>query len=203
MKTYLIWIIVIIILAIALWWYFGTRTPETSILQPEGATSTIPESGTGTTQQEEPHATASGANPSNAEYVIEGKAVALENGRSERPAAPGSAAKIITSVFGNPVYGDLDGDGDRDAAVILTQTSGGSGTFYYIAASINTNGKHRGTNALLLGDRITYQRMSISSGSIFLDYLTRAEGESMSAAPSVAVSATFKLVGGRLEEVIK
>ena len=36
-------------------------------------------------------------------------------------------------VYENPAMGDIDKDGDADAALILVSTSGGSGTFYHAA----------------------------------------------------------------------
>jgi hypothetical protein len=68
--------------------------------------------------------------PLNAMYLIEGQAVRLTAGYCELPAAPGSAMKSRTAVWGQPIYGDMDDDGDRDAAVLLTHDPGGSATFY-------------------------------------------------------------------------
>ena len=49
--------------------------------------------------------------------------------------APDSATKIRTLIAGDMVEGDIDGDGDKDAALILVHDPGGSGTFYYVADS--------------------------------------------------------------------
>jgi hypothetical protein len=54
--------------------------------------------------------------PLDATYLIQGVAVRLMDGRCEFPAAPGSATMIRTSVFGKPVYGDIDGDWTFDMA---------------------------------------------------------------------------------------
>jgi len=105
--------------------------------------------------------------PLNTTYLIEGRAVVLTDGRHEIPAAPGSAIKMQTAVFSRPVVGDLDGDGDEDAALPLTHNSGGSGTFYYAAAAINRNERYQGTNAILLGDRIAPMGIVIRSFHVF------------------------------------
>jgi hypothetical protein len=55
--------------------------------------------------------------PLNATYLIDGVAVPLRDGRHEEGAAPGSAAMIRTSAFGQSAYGDIDGEGDEDVAV--------------------------------------------------------------------------------------
>ncbi|HVJ31166.1 MAG TPA: hypothetical protein VNA66_12715, partial [Gammaproteobacteria bacterium] len=47
----------------------------------------------------------------NIPYSIGGQTVRLVAGVAEVPAAPGSAAKIVTRYFGNEVRGDLNADG--------------------------------------------------------------------------------------------
>ena len=74
------------------------------------------------------------ADPLNATYTIGVREIRLAGGRSELQTTPGSAMRTKTLAFGKPVYGDLDGDGDEDAAVLLAQDPGGSGTFYYIGS---------------------------------------------------------------------
>ena len=53
--------------------------------------------------------------------------------------------------------GDLNGDGTPDVAFLLTQSPGGSGTFYYAVVALRTATGYTGTNAVLLGDRIAPQ----------------------------------------------
>ena len=111
--------------------------------------------------------------PSNISYRIEGKEVDLINGRSEKEAAPGSVSKITTAVLGNSAVGELNDDGRPDAALILFQNTGGTGTFIYAAAAINRNDGYYGTNAVLLGDRIALDRVSIRNGVIVVEYRDR------------------------------
>jgi hypothetical protein len=120
--------------------------------------------------------------PLNATYIVEGQPIRLIHGRCETTSAPGSASKTITSVFGKPVYGNIDGKGDVDAALILTHDPGGSGTFYYAAAALDVNGFYLGTHAILLGDRVAPQNISVRNGVIVANYATRRRDESMSAA---------------------
>jgi hypothetical protein len=75
----------------------------------------------------------------NAEYVIDGRSVKLEEGISEVISGPGSASKIITRYFGNEVYKDLNDDGREDIVFLLTQETGGSGIFFYVAAALGVN----------------------------------------------------------------
>jgi hypothetical protein len=126
--------------------------------------------------------------PLNATYVVEGQPVALINGKAATRAAPGSVTQVTTMTFGEPVIGDLNGDGAPDAAVMLVQNPGGSGTFYYVAAAINTDNGAQGTNAILLGDRVAPQNIEIRNGQILANYADRAPGEPMTAPPSVGVT---------------
>ncbi len=126
--------------------------------------------------------------PLNATYIVEGQKIRLIDGRSETESAPGSAIKVITSVFGKPVYGNIDGESDADAALILTYNPGGSGTFYYVAAALNVNGFYLGTRAILLGDRVAPQNVIVSNGVIVANYADRRRDEPMAASPSVGKS---------------
>ncbi|MSQ15264.1 MAG: hypothetical protein EXR50_05320 [Dehalococcoidia bacterium] len=133
-----------------------------------------------------------------ASYEIEGRVVALTNGVSEVEAALGSASKITTRYFGNEATGDVNGDGTPDLAFLLTQSSGGSGTFYYAVAAVGSNGGYRGTNAVLLGDRIAPQTTEFRGGTFIVNYAERKPGEPMTASPSVGVSKYLKIVNEKL-----
>ncbi|RJP43628.1 META domain-containing protein [Candidatus Parcubacteria bacterium] len=128
-----------------------------------------------------------------AEYVIDGRRVRLSGGVSEVEAAPGSASKVITRYFGNEVRRDLNGDGREDVVFLLTQEPGGSGTFFYVAAALNTERGYVGSEALLLGDRIAPQTTEMSrdprrKNVIIVNYADRAPGESFATRPSVGKS---------------
>jgi hypothetical protein len=141
----------------------------------------------------------SAAGPLNTTYTIENQEVKLTNGRSEEKTAPGAATKSRTTVFGQPVFGDLDSDGGNDAALILLRQPGGSGSFYYVAAALRDNGSWRGTNAVFLGDRITLQKVVILDGVIVVRYRDRRPGEAMTDPPSVGKTKALAVKEGRLE----
>jgi len=141
------------------------------------------------------------ANPLNASFTIGGQRVRLSDGYHEKEAAPGSAAKIKTMVFGEPATGDLDGDGVADAALFMQQALGGSGTFYYIAAALNRKGTYRGTDGILLGDRISPQTIQIRNGVVVANYADRQPGEPMAVPPSAGKTKYLILKRGQLEEI--
>jgi heat shock protein HslJ len=130
----------------------------------------------------------------NAEYAIDGLRIRLRDGRSELEAAPGSASKIITRYFGNEAWQDLNGDGAEDVVFVLTQSTGGSGTFYYVVAAISTASGSQGSDGVLLGDRIAPQTTEIGPNSIVMvNYADRAPGESFATPPSQGKSVWLKL----------
>ena len=137
----------------------------------------------------------------NATYLIEKQTVRLFNGRAEVQAAPGSAIKITTAVFGKPAYGDLNRDGRKDAALFLFQDPGGSGTFYYVAAAIAKNGLYQGTNAVLLGDRVVPRAIHIRNCVIVAEYDDRHPDQPMAARPSIGKTMYLTLNEGYLKAI--
>lgn len=138
------------------------------------------------------------ADHKDAEYLIDGKRVKLTDGISETEAAPGSASKIVTRYFGNEVKHDLNGDGREDVVFLITQETGGSGTFFYVVAALNTKEGYVGSQGLLLGDRIAPQTTELSRNPnhknvIVVNYADRASGEPMTTQPSLGKSIWLKL----------
>lgn len=139
----------------------------------------------------------------NATYLIENKPVTLVNGMSTEPAATGSASQITTQYFGNEARGDLNGDGFDDLALLITQSGGSSGMFFYAVVAINTPNGYRGTNAVLLGDRIAPQSTEIRDGEVIVNYGDRKPDEPMTAIPSQGVTKYLNIEDGSLVEVVK
>lgn len=136
--------------------------------------------------------------PKEATYIIDGHSVTLKNGVSEVAVDPGSASKIITRYFGNEVKHDLDGDGREDVAFLLTQEMGGTGTFYYVVAALNTPTGYVGSYGLFLGDRIAPQTTEMSRNPehqnvVLVNYADRKPGESFATQPSEGKSIWLKL----------
>ncbi len=122
----------------------------------------------------------------NIEYLIEGKKVKLGNDPATR-------------YFGNELKTDLDADGENDDAVfLLTQSPGGSGTFFYAVGAVKTTDGYVGSDGYFLGDRIAPQTTELSQNPrhknvIVVNYADRAPGEPMTAEPSVGKSAYLKI----------
>jgi hypothetical protein len=117
------------------------------------------------------------------EYVIEGARVKLTDG---------------TRYFGNELRTDLNGDGREDVVFLITQNLGGTGTFFYVVAALNTEQGYVGSDGYLLGDRIAPQTTEVSQNPrhkyvIVVNYADRAPSEPMTADPSIGKSAYLKL----------
>mgnify|MGYP003393131428 CR=1 FL=1 len=140
------------------------------------------------------------SNYKDATYVIENREIKLTGGKSEIEVAPDSASKIVTQYFGNEAKGDLNGDGTKDVVFLLTQQGGGSGTFYYVAAALKEGEGYKGTNALLIGDRVAPQTTEIRGNQIIVNYAGPAPGAPMTAALDVGVTKYYKIEGGALLE---
>jgi len=144
--------------------------------------------------------------PKNTTYTIEGQSVTLINGVSEVESAPGSASKTITRYFGNEAYGDADGDDDNDLVFLITQSTGGTGTFYYAAVAYRTPTGYKLTNTFFVGDRIAPQSTEIKEDAreIHINFAERKKGEPMTAVPSVGAVLLLKVTPeGVLEGLMK
>lgn len=124
----------------------------------------------------------------NISVKIGGETFDLVNGRAEKEIAPNSATKNKLIMFGEPVMGDLDKDGDEDAAILLANDLGGSGTFYYAVLAINNNGVYKATETMFLGDRIAPQTINIMEGRAVYNFAERKAGEPFSTMPSIGKS---------------
>ncbi len=101
---------------------------------------------------------------------------------SGRPITVGSQG---TKYFGNEVKGDIDGDGVTDMAFLVTHEPGGSGTFFYLVGALQqSNGSYKGTQAMLIGDRIAPQNTEFRNGLVIINYADRLPLDPMTAQPS-------------------
>ena len=137
--------------------------------------------------------------PTNETFGLDGGDVTLTDGSSSVPAAPGSATQIITELTIRQSYAYLDGDVVADAATVVTQQPGGTGTFSYL--SVVPSGTPGPAPVVFLGDRIIVQRLAAGNGQVDVTYLERQPGEPFAAAPTVPVTRHFKLEAGALIEI--
>ena len=127
--------------------------------------------------------------PEEATYLIDGKGFSPEDDE-------------VTTLFGEPAYGDIDGDGDEDAVLILIQSPGGSGTFYYAAMAINNGVGFEGTDTIFLGDRIAPQNYDIEGNKAVINYVVRDVTEPLTVQPSIGKSLYLQYDADTLQLVL-
>ena len=120
----------------------------------------------------------------NATYIFPREQVRLYDGSYTSNAPKFSDAYQQVSIFGAPIYADLDNDGDNDAILLLIQQNSGTGVFYYVTAAINQDNNYQGTNVILLGDRIAPQTLEFKDKIIMANYTDRGPEEAMTTPPS-------------------
>jgi len=94
--------------------------------------------------------------------------VTLVNGRwTGKPFVRGGACRpevgLLSDFF---VAGDMDGDGCDELAVVLWESSGGSGTFYYLSVLDMDRGGCVDVATTFIGDRIRIRGGRIRSGML-------------------------------------
>ncbi len=110
---------------------------------------------------------------SNARYQLPGQeAFTLQDGRwqGEPFVAGGASAPSAGLLADFYLRGDLNGDGNDEAVVLLYTSSGGSGTFDFLAViGRDSNGQAQSQAFAALGDRVTIRDAEIQDGILVVD----------------------------------
>ncbi len=93
--------------------------------------------------------------------------------------------------------GDLTGDGKAEAAVILAESGGGSGTFESLVVMEFKNGAAYQTGEAQLGDRVAVQSIDISQNVVHLSLLVHGPNDGL-CCPSLAETQNYWLFGTNL-----
>jgi heat shock protein HslJ len=125
--------------------------------------------------------------------------VTLQDGRwTGSPATPGAASRPIVELAGDfRVVGDVDGDGNDDSVVVLTYSSGGSGSFSYLAVMARKNGSVRNIATAALGDRVQLRSVRISNRKLLVSGV-RAGVSDAACCPGELVDWEWKFNAGKL-----
>lgn len=94
-------------------------------------------------------------------------------------------------------YGDLDGDGLEDAAVLLAVNGGGTGVFVHLAAMLNQGGQPVQAGEVFIDDRPRINALAIRDGLIHLEAVIHGPEDPM-VSPTLRVNMTYRLGGGML-----
>ncbi|MCB0166914.1 MAG: META domain-containing protein [Anaerolineae bacterium] len=159
-----------------------------------GAPATATAAATGLTVDQLANATYSG---------IYEEPVTLTEGRYEgEPFVEGGASRPTVNFNPNEVaFGDLNGDGVEDAVVLLSENSGGSGTFIYLAAVINQDGQPVNVATTQLpGNGPQLKSMTIEEGQIILEVVTQGPDDP-ECCPTAKQRLTYTLQDDALTQV--
>lgn len=103
--------------------------------------------------------------------------VQLTNGNWDGPSDTGFSHPYVSMMPDFTVYGDIDGDGNNEAAVIVHESGGGSGVFRILGLFGRTDEEVRHLGSIALGDRTQVRSVQIQPGQLIAEYVRAAEGE--------------------------
>jgi len=123
-----------------------------------------------------------------------GRTIKLVNGSYSEGSGATAYSVQMLDVF---AYGDLNGDGKLDAAVILAENGGGSGVFESVVAVLNQGGAPHQISQVQLGDRVLVKSANISLGVIHLNMIVQGPSDPL-CCPSQPEMQSFWLLGNNL-----
>ncbi len=134
----------------------------------------------------------------NGTYVLpESKeTVTLTDGKYDRAE---SNENILHVTLMDPIaFGDLNGDGAEDAAIVLSENTGGTGFFMSVVAVLNSGGAPMQGPSRLLDDRAQLTGMVIAvGGRIVVSAVIHGPADPM-CCPNFPVVESMRLIGNRL-----
>jgi hypothetical protein len=139
----------------------------------------------------------------NAEYrstFSKHETVRLQGGEYREEIVPGAASQITVMLGDRVAFGDLNGDGLEDAAVVLIMSGGGTGNFRFLSAILNENAKPREAAQTLLGDRVRIESLSIRDGLVFVELLSHRANDPMPQ-PTFRERRLYELRNGELQRL--
>lgn len=132
----------------------------------------------------------------NADYQLlqSNQVVTLVDGQYEAGAGP----DYVNVRLLDPIaVGDLNGDAVDDAAVLLAEDYGGTGSFVALVVLLNQAGELTQAGAALIDDRPVIDTLALQAGQITVGAVIHGANDPM-CCPAWPVTETFQLLHGRL-----
>ena len=120
------------------------------------------------------------------------------------PFIAGGASRPVVTLLAQPRWQvDVDSDGAEETLVLLSESSGGSGTFVYLALMSPTSSGYRNLATVLLGDRVRVGELNVLGGLFTVQIIARSTIDS--ANPEIAEHTVrwWQYVDGDLVELIE
>lgn len=128
--------------------------------------------------------------------------ISLSDGTYEgTPFVEGGASRPSVQLWTDLlVFGDLDGSSGDEAAVLLSESSGGSGERVYVSVVGTRDGRAVDLGTMLVGDRVKVRAVSVADGKIAID-VVEAGVQDPACCPTQLARKTYELDGDRLRLV--
>ena len=122
--------------------------------------------------------------------------ITLTNGEYEwRGSGPGEY--FYLGLTDSIAFGDLNGDGIDDAAIILVWNGGGSGSFYILSTVVDKRAVPINVGLASIGDRVVIKHIRIANGTIIVRKLKQGPNDGM-CCPTVDTTLYYRLAGDQL-----
>ena len=110
----------------------------------------------------------------------------------------GATERVSAGIVNDTVaFGDLNGDGIADAAVVVFISGGGSGTFIHLVAVLDQDGQPAQAALAFLGDRVPVRSLTIASSRIVAETVAHRPSDGL-CCPTLEITRTFTLRDNRL-----
>jgi hypothetical protein len=123
--------------------------------------------------------------------------VQLTNGAYQSAADVSSPDFMSINLTPQMAFGDLNGDGVGDAALLLAENYGGSGVFVSLVAMLDQNGQPLQAASVLIDDRPKINSLGIRNGQILLDAIVHGPNDPACCAAR-PTKQTFRYAFGKL-----
>jgi peptidoglycan/xylan/chitin deacetylase (PgdA/CDA1 family) len=127
--------------------------------------------------------------------------IPLQDGVYGYTPVPGSASVERYLIYPGVAFGDIDGDANEDAVVILINVSSGSGNFYHLIPVRNAGGQPQPLNATFIGDRVVVEQVLVVDGEEHLLFRTYRPEEPYGSTPTLHVARRYVLKEDTLQQI--
>jgi hypothetical protein len=119
----------------------------------------------------------------NAEYTFDiGQSMAsfrLKDGAYQNGSDPSKPDYLQANIADKVTFGDLNGDGIKDAAVVIGVNTGGTGVFEYVVSLLSKDGQPVQGGYSFIDDRARIDDLKIEDGEIVLDATVHGPADAM------------------------
>lgn len=136
----------------------------------------------------------------NMTYIYNDQPVTLSNGVYQETVDETSASFITNLSLYHSTFGDLNGDGMDDAAAMLLDSPGGSGSFLYLYGVLDQGSALTSTAGVMLGDRYKIEDFRIENGQVMIEVIRHGPDDPM-CCPSEEATLLYIVQNGRMVEI--